>query len=180
MIDKATSNIICHRCRWGAKPGALTQCNCPTAPVDLYALTESAPGRMATNTPNKTLNTTLNAALWALPSIAAASGVCAYYTKRDMTKENDLKLMKDAAVSALIHWALTDRGEQNLRNQVNGYMAASGVNASAVGDVSIEIGRRIVAQEILRDCITPLPKEYFPKAKTMVFRIVAEDVPQTK
>lgn len=97
-----------------------------------------------------------------------------------MNREDDLKRLKEAAVSAVVHWAQTGRGELNMRSQVNGYMAASGADTSVAGEVGIALGRKAVAQELLRECITPLTSENYAKAKPMLLNIAAEDAPRPK
>lgn len=83
--------ILCHSCKWGATPGYLKQCCCPGIPTDLTDLRTKAHGSMHTETSaaadlrahgeaasEKTEE--FNPAAWALPSIAAATGECVYYT----------------------------------------------------------------------------------------------------
>ena len=66
MSDKERSTVICHRCRWGAAPGHLTQCRCP----------DITPGRGKQGYSGVT---GVNAIKWALPSVAAATGDCSYF-----------------------------------------------------------------------------------------------------
>lgn len=71
MSNKENTNILCHRCRWGATPGKLVRCSCPEAVGMFNALCKC---KGLTHVEN-----TATAAAWALPSVAAASGYCRLY-----------------------------------------------------------------------------------------------------
>ena len=77
MSDKETTDVLCHRCRWGAAPGKLTQCNCP----DRRALFDELCHRIHKPGDGAALDgVSLDAAAWALPSVAAASGQCPQFS----------------------------------------------------------------------------------------------------
>ncbi len=65
MSDKERSTVICHRCRWGAAPGYLNQCDSPDRDKEE---TGGYPAK------------------WALPSIAAASGRCPLFAPVEVEK----------------------------------------------------------------------------------------------
>ena len=77
MSDKERSTVICHRCRWGAAPGHLTQCNNPDIGGYLRKLATPDSGKQRYSA--VTAVNGVNPAKWALPSIAAASGDCSYF-----------------------------------------------------------------------------------------------------
>lgn len=72
MSNKENTDILCHRCRWGAAPGKLTRCSCPEAVGTFNALCKR---KGLTH-----VDDTATAAAWALPSVAAASGCCRLYS----------------------------------------------------------------------------------------------------
>lgn len=80
MSDKRNSTIICHRCRWGAAPGKLTRCSCPDIGSDLRQLDTA--GTIAVDGVSKS-DTGVNPVAWALPSMAAATGNCAYFAPEE-------------------------------------------------------------------------------------------------
>ena len=77
MSDKERSTVICHCCRWGALPGLLTRCSCPDIGSDLRRLKTPNSGKQRYSA--VTAVNGVNPVAWALPSIAAASGHCAYF-----------------------------------------------------------------------------------------------------
>lgn len=83
MSDKEKSTIICHCCRWGAIPGNLTQCNAPNLPKDLNALRAEGVNLRAHEGAAAKDPEEVNPVKWALPSMAAATGICPYFDSRD-------------------------------------------------------------------------------------------------
>lgn len=77
MSDKEKSTVICHRCRWGATPGHLTQCNNPDIMIAFNTPIGVNRGIRGIESPDR--DKQVNPAKWALPSIAAASGSCDFF-----------------------------------------------------------------------------------------------------
>lgn len=77
-----STDILCHRCRWGAAPGKLTRCNCPAgrALFDELCRRSHKPGDGAAGDGAALDGVSLDAAAWALPSVAAASGRCPQFS----------------------------------------------------------------------------------------------------
>lgn len=100
--------------------------------------------------------------------------------RNNNNRETELSRIKENAVSAVIRWAQSDRNELYMRSQVNRYMEATGAHNSPAGEEGIKLGRRIVANELLLGCITPLSREHLRKAEAMLLRIADEDAPRVK
>lgn len=83
MREEATT--LCHRCRWGAPPGHLTQCSCPRIPTDLTDLRADGMSRPYGEATKKNPDE-LNPVAWALPSIATANEHCTYFAPTDLNK----------------------------------------------------------------------------------------------
>lgn len=97
-----------------------------------------------------------------------------------INRETEVSQLRETAVNAVVRWAQTGKNELTMRSTVNRYMEVSGANLSIAGEEGIIGKRRIEAQLILRDCITPLSRENLRKAETMLFRIAEDDAPTMK
>lgn len=122
---------------------------------------------------------------WAL---AVADGRCCWcgYQPKPISGQNrqpktyiprDPKIIqtRDNTVKLIVRWTQTGLNEPYMRCHVNNYMKISGANADIEGLPGIIQKRRIVANELLIRCITPLSREELKKAETMLLRIAEED-----
>lgn len=94
--------------------------------------------------------------------------------------EQDLSALKESAVSSSVHWVKTGFGYFTMRDKVNDYLEATGVNRAISDDQeAIRYGREAAALSINIDAIHLLNKAEEQKLNEELMRI-ADDLPQTQ
>lgn len=95
-------------------------------------------------------------------------------------KEQDLSALKESAVSSSVHWVKTGFGYFTMRDKVNDYLEATGVNRAISDDQeAIRYGREAAALSINIGAIHLLNKAEEQKLNEELMRI-ADDLPQTQ
>lgn len=95
-------------------------------------------------------------------------------------KEQDISALKESAISSSVHWAKTGCGYFTMRDNVNDYMEATGVNRAISDDQeAIRYGREATALAINIGAIHLLNKAEEQKLNEELMRI-ADDLPQTR
>ena len=94
--------------------------------------------------------------------------------------EQDLSALKESAVSSSVHWVKSGFGYFTMRDKVNDYLEATGVNRAISDDQeAIRYGREAAALSINIDAIHLLNKAEEQKLNEELMRI-ADDLPQTQ
>jgi len=95
-------------------------------------------------------------------------------------REQELSTLKESAVCASVQWAKTGLGYFTMRDKVNEYLEASGVNNAICDDQeAILYGRRAAALAVNIASIRFLTKSEEKKLNAALTSI-AEDLPQTR